>query len=185
LVEPPPLRRGVQDDTLDAALPRPRQARAHELLGDAAPAPRRVGVDVEDDPFDVDDRAAARQTRQNAPELHAAATDDVVARAGEPPEVLAADGVAQIRGNGAPQCLDVGAGRQRAHVGEHGYAMPGDDLGVVAVREANADCIVRHRRTVLQHQVAPGAYSFSFSNIGIDLPSLRGRDGRADYGTTF
>src|ERR1051325_9734499 len=88
LVEPPPLRRGVQDDALDAALARPRQARAHELLGDAAPPPRRVGIDVEDDPFEVDDRAGTRQTRQDAPELHAAAAADDVARARGPPQAV-------------------------------------------------------------------------------------------------
>jgi hypothetical protein len=63
--------------------------------------------------------------------------------------------------------------------------MPGNDLGIVAVREANADRIVRHRRTVLQRQAAHSGVFIPFSNIGIDLPSLKGRDGRADHDTTF
>ena len=144
LVQAPTIVRGVQDDAPDAAQSEFIEDRAHQSLGDAAPPPVGLHVDVEDDRFGPEFQVVAVNAgpREDRSQLHTGTPNDGWARPlvfGDPRQILATrQGLAQVRGGCSLQCFLV-VREQSPHIPKHRRAMVCEDWDVGRVSLAHCE----------------------------------------------
>jgi hypothetical protein len=143
-VQPPTIIRGVQDDAPDAAPSEFIEDRAHQSLGDAAPSPVGLHVDVEDDRFGPEFHVVVVNAgpREDRSQLHTGPPNDGWTRPlvfGDPRQILATrQGLAQVRGGCPLQCLLV-VSEQSPHIPKHRRAMVCEERDVGRVSRAHGE----------------------------------------------